>query len=229
MIEQNDIPKAAKPTISPVVPPAVRPAVVKARGINPIIRDMIFSDFFILSAFGIYGPIFAIYIIGQINGGTAIVVGLATAAYWITRSLLQLPISNALDRLGSERADFAALIIGSFLFSIVPFLFIFATQPWHIYVLQAIYGVGDSLAASTYLAVFSHHLDRRRENFEWGTRSVLVGVGTAVAAVLGGELADHFGFAAIFLLTGVLAIIGSILLIYARRNDMIAHRQVSEV
>ena len=192
------------------------------KSINPIIRGMIFSDFFILSAFSIYGPIFAIFIVGQIHGGSAETVGLATASYWIVRSALQLPISKALDRLGSDRVDFTALIVGSFLFSIVPFLFIFATEPWHIYVLQAIYGVGDSLAASTYLSVFSHHLDRKRENLEWGTRSVLVGIGTSIAAIGGGFLADHYGFNLIFILTGTLAIFGSCLLIYARHSDILA-------
>ena len=188
--------------------------------INPIIRGMILSDFFILSAFSIYGPIFAIFIVGQIQGGTAETVGFATAAYWIVRSVLQLPISKALDRLENERIEFAALIVGSFLFSMVPFLFIFATVPWHIYLLQAIYGVGDSLAASTYLSVFSHHLDRKKENLEWGTRSVLTGIGTSVAAIGGGFLADHYGFSLIFVLTGILAVFGSCLLIYSRHKDL---------
>ena len=187
--------------------------------INPIIRSMIMSDFFILSAFSIYGPVFAIFIIGQINGGSALTVGFATASYWIVRSLIQLPISKALDRLDSEAVNFKALIVGSFLFSIVPFMFIFAREPWHIYLLQAIYGIGDSLAASTYLSVFSNHLDKKRENFEWGTRSVLIGIGTSVAAIGGGFLADHYGFHIIFILTGLLAIFGSSLLIYSRHKD----------
>ncbi len=184
--------------------------------INPIIRSMILSDFFILSAFSIYGPIFAIFIVGQINGGSAETVGFATASYWIVRSVIQLPISKMLDRRESEQVNFIALITGSFLFSVVPFLFIFATQPWHIYLLQAMYGVGDSLAASTYLSVFSHHLDRKKENLEWGTRSILVGIGTSIAAVGGGFLADHYGFDVIFILTGILAIFGSCLLVYSR-------------
>lgn len=186
---------------------------------NPVVRSMILSDFFILSAFSIYGPVFAIFIIGQINGGSALTVGFATASYWIVRSAIQLPISKTLDRLDSERVNFRALLTGSFLFSIVPFMFIFATEPWHIYLLQAVYGIGDSLAAPTYLSVFSNHLDKKRRNFEWGTRSVLIGVGTSVAAVGGGFLADHYGFHVIFILTGLLATFGSSLLIYSRYKD----------
>ncbi len=187
--------------------------------INPIIRSLIFSDFLVLSAFSIYGPIFAIFILKQINGGTAGTVGVATASYWIVRSILQLPISKALDKQDDKRLNFRALIIGSFLFSIVPFLFIFATEPWHVYVLQAIYGIGDSLAASTYLSVFSNHLDKKKENLEWGTRSVMVGIGTSIAAVGGGFLADRYGFHMIFIITGILALFGSSLLIYSRYKD----------
>ena len=188
--------------------------------VNPIIRSMIMSDFFILSAFSIYGPVFAIFIIGQIHGGSALTVGLATASYWVVRSAIQLPISKALDKFNSEKMNFRALITGSFLFSVVPFMFIFATEQWHVYILQAIYGIGDSLAASTYLSVFSNHLDKKRENFEWGIRSVLIGIGTSLAAVGGGFLADNYGFHIIFILTGFLAIFGSSLLIYSRHRDI---------
>lgn len=67
--------------------------------------------------------------------------------------------------------------------------------------------------------MFSHHLDRKRENLEWGTRSVLTGIGTSIAAIGGGFLADHYGFPVIFILTGLLAIFGSSLLIYSRHKD----------
>ena len=184
--------------------------------INPLIRSMIVSDFLILSAFGIYGPIFAIFITNQIQGGTAMTVGLATASYWVVRSVFQIPISKLLDAQSGEKYNFLALITGSLIFSTVPFLFIFASLPWHIFVLQGFYGLGDSLAAPTYLSIFSAHLDRKKENVEWGTRSVLIGIGTSVTAIMGGYFADHFGFKIIFFITGVIALFGTSLLIFAK-------------
>ena len=99
-----------RPGSASVAAAAAKPAAV-TNGINPIIRSMIFSDFFVLSAF---------------------------------------------------------------------------SQPWHVYALQAI----------------------------------LTGIGTSIAAIGGGFLADHYGFKIIFVLTGIIAVFGSCLLIYARRKDI---------
>ncbi len=201
----------------------------KKLNINPIVKIMIYSDFLILSGFALYGPIFAIFITRQIQNGSAHVVGLAVASYWAVRSVVQLPISRFLDKYDGERDDFWAMIGGSFLISIVPFLFIFAKFPWHIYLLMMIYGLGDSLSSPTYLSIFSHHIDKEKENFEWGLRSVLIGIGIGIAGAVGGYLADKFGFEIVFILTGILAIIGSAVLIFIRRSLLLRPKPMTFV
>src|SRR3990172_9566195 len=103
---------------------------------NRIIKILIYSDTLILSAFSLYLPIFAIFVATQITGGSTTIAGLAAASYWLTRAIIQLPISRFLDKHDGEKRSFQALVWGSFLFSIVPFVYIFAELPWHIYVLQ---------------------------------------------------------------------------------------------
>ena len=185
--------------------------------INPLIRALIFSDFLVISAFAIYGPIFAIFISQQIEGGSA---GLAASFYWITRSIFQLPISHLLDKKNAEKNNFWALTAGSLIFSAVPFMYIFASLPWHVFLLQGIYGFADCLAAPTYLSIFSHHLDKKKENIEWGVRSVSIGIGTSLAAVLGGYVADKHGFDTVFLLTGIFAMTGATTLIFITRHHL---------
>lgn len=180
---------------------------------SKVIRILITSDFIIVSAFGLFGPIFAIFVTHQIHGGSATIVGIAAAVYWIVRNSVQLPIARYLDRTPGERDDFLALLIGSFLFSIVPFLYLMASEAWHIYLLQAIYGVGDALAVPTYLVMYSRHIDKENQSSQWGIRSVAVGSGAAIAGALGGIVADKFGFDVVFFITGTLAVIGSSLLI----------------
>jgi len=184
--------------------------------INPIIKIMIYSDFLVLSALSIYGPIFALFVTQHIQGGSAQVVGFAAASYWLTRSIVQLPISKFLDKYDGEKDDFWAMVTGSILFSAVPILFIFAKMPWHIYLFQAIYGLADSLAVPTYLAIFSHHIDKEKENFEWGLRSVSIGIGVAFGAASGGYLVDKVGFNVIFILTSIITFIGAATLIAIR-------------
>ena len=66
------------------------------KNINKVVRVIVTADFFYNSAFAAFGPVFAIFVINNIQGGSAKVVGLATAIFWITKSLFQLPIASFL-------------------------------------------------------------------------------------------------------------------------------------
>ena len=65
--------------------------------INRVVKTLVITDFFINAAFGSFGPVFAIFITQQIQGGSASVAGYAAAAYWIVKSLVQLPIARFLE------------------------------------------------------------------------------------------------------------------------------------
>lgn len=184
--------------------------------VNRVVRILIYSDLIIVTSFALYGPIFAIFISQQIEGGGVRVAGLAAAVYWVTRAIVQLPISKYLDEHDGERDDFWALVIGSLLFSSVPMLYIFARTPAHVYALQFIYGLGDSLAVPTYLTMFGRHVDRKYASSQWGLRSTVVGIGAAFAGAAGGMLADRFGFQAVLATTSALSFLGAatLLLLY---------------
>ncbi len=184
--------------------------------VNRVVKILIYSDLVIVTAFALYGPIFAIFISQQIVGGGVRVAGLAAAVFWVTRAIVQLPISRYLDRHDGERDDFWALVGGSLLVSSVPLLYLFAREPFHVYGIQFLYGLGDSLAVPTYLAVFGRHVDSGHSSGEWGLRSTIIGVGAALAGALGGILADKFGFSAVLLTTSILSFVGStsLLLLY---------------
>lgn len=181
--------------------------------VNRVVKILIYSDLIIVTAFALYGPIFAIFISQQIEGGGVQVAGMAAAVYWVTRAIVQLPISRYLDRHDGERDDFWALVLGSILVSAVPFLYLFARAPEHVYMLQFLYGLGDSLAVPTYLAVFGRHVDKGHSSGEWGLRSTVVGIGAALAGALGGLLADKFGFPAVLVTTSILSFVGSFMLL----------------
>ncbi|MEN9390015.1 MAG: hypothetical protein RLZZ283_115, partial [Candidatus Parcubacteria bacterium] len=58
---------------------------------NPVIKYLIIGDVIYYMGTGLLGPIFALYIVGSIEGGSAEVAGIAIAIYLGTKSLLQLP------------------------------------------------------------------------------------------------------------------------------------------
>lgn len=177
--------------------------------VNHVIKTMVMSDFFVNSGFSLFAPIFAVFVTGQIEDGSLQVVGFAAAIFQIFKSGLQIPIARVLDKDHGEYDDFYSLVFGTALIATVPFWYIFASEPIHVYIIQAVYGIGAAFAIPPWYAIFSRHIDKLQENVEWSLDSVAIGIGGASAAALGGIFADKFGFQFVFLLGGMLAIFGA--------------------
>jgi MFS family permease len=186
--------------------------------INHVVRTLILSDFFINSGFSVFAPIFAVFVTNQIQGGSVQVVGFATAITQIFKVGLQIPIARYLDRNHGEYDDFYSLVCGSVLCATVPFMYFFASSAMHIYIIQAIYGIGLAFAVPPWFAIFSRHLDKMHTNIEWSFESVAIGVSAAGAAALGGVLAAKYGFQQLFIIGGLLAIFGASLQIRIFRD-----------
>ena len=189
------------------------------KNINPVVKIMVLIDFFVNSAFGSFAPVFAIFITGQIAGGSASVAGFAASFYWITKSLVQLPIARWLDKTDGEYDDFWAFFFGYFFSGLVPIAYIFATQPWHLYLAQAFLGFSMAWAVPAWYAIFTRHVDKWRISFEWSLQSVFsVGFATAGAAALGGYIAETLGFRTLFLAAGILIFLSSLFILTIRKH-----------
>ena len=185
--------------------------------INKVIKTIVFVDFFYNSAFASFGPIFAIFITRNISGGSAKVVGFSTAIFWITKSIFQLPIAKFLDETDGERDDFWAMFFGYVFSGLIPIFYIFARDAAHLYLIQAFYGMVMAWTVPAWYSIFTRHVDRWRIGFEWSLESVFsVGIATAGAAALGGYVADKFGFNILFLASGFISIISSLMLLTLR-------------
>ena len=186
--------------------------------INHAVRVMITSDFFVNAGFSVFAPVFAIFVTKQVQDGTLTAVGFAVAIVQIFKSILQIPIARYLDKNHGEYDDFYSLILGYALIAAVPFSYIFATSLTHIYLIQAVYGIGLAFAIPPWYAIFSRHLDKLHESVEWSLDSVAIGIAAATSAALGGFLAQKFGFRFVFLLGGLLTIYGSYTLLKIYRD-----------
>ena len=177
--------------------------------INHVIRTLVLSDFLTNAGFSVFAPVFAVFVTQQVAGGSLQVVGFAAAITQAFKVGLQIPVARILDKDHGEYDDFYSMVFGSFLISMVPFLYILVSQPIHIYIIQAIYGIGLAFAIPPWYAIFTRHIDKMHENIEWSMDSVAIGIAGAVAAAVGGILATKFGFNFVFLLGGMLAIFGT--------------------
>ena len=196
--------------------------------ISHTIRILITSDFLINSGMTLFGPVFAIFVTEQIRGGSIETVGFAAAITQIVKSILQIPVARYLDRNHGEFDDFYSMVSGTLLFATVPFMYLIAHAPMHLYIIQGISGVALALAVPPWYAIFTRHIDAMKENVEWSLESIAIGISGAAAAALSGVMVTHFGFQSVFILAGVLAIAGGLLeiRIYHDLRAYVGRRQV---
>ena len=176
---------------------------------NRVIKLLMFSDIFVSTGFGLIEPILAIFIKENLIGGTIFAAGLASALFLITKSLVQLPFSRYVD---SHNNKTKWLIFGTFLIAVVPVVYIFANHIYYIYLAQILLGLGSGLAYPVWLGLWSTHLDKKQESFEWSVYSTVTGLGTAATAAIGAAIAEFVGFTFTFLLVGILSLIGCLIL-----------------
>ncbi len=186
---------------------------------NRVIKYLVLSDLAFWGGWGLLTPVFAIFIVEKIQGGNAFVAGMASAVFWVTKSLLRVPIGLFLDTCPSERDDYLSLVAGLFIASLVPFGFVFAKNPLHIYILQGIYGLGLAMSLAGWTAIFTRHIDKGKESTEWGLDALSVGLGTGIAGAGGGWAVTQFGFTPVFILVGILGLIG-VSLLFGLRNEI---------
>src|SRR3989338_2132108 len=180
---------------------------------NTFIRSLIVSDFLLYFSYGLLTPIFAVFISEQIAGADIETVGAATAIYWIVRSLTSIPLARWMDKHDGERSEFQFMFWGALLMSLTLMSLTFATEIWHVFLVQALFGIFNSMAIPGWRILFTNHIDAGKTGFEWSVWDVAVATGTAVSAYLGSVVAEVYSFHALFLLVGVIGVLGSLILI----------------
>jgi MFS family permease len=174
--------------------------------INRTLQLLMLSDVFLVVGFGLIAPILAIFIKENMVGGSIFAAGLASTVFLVTKSVIQLPFSRYVD---GQKNKVKWLIMGTFLFTFVPIIYIFSTHIWHIYIAQFIYGIGSALAYPTWLGLWSTHLDKKHESFEWGFYSTTVGLVAAGTAAIGAAIAQYIGFTYTFIFVGLMSLCGA--------------------
>jgi len=173
-------------------------------GLNKVIRALILSDFFLQSGWGLIGPIFAIFLTKQIQGGNLVSVGLIAATYWLTKSIVQPFIAYFFDLKKGERDDFKALIFGLYLANAIPLGYLLATEVWHIFFLEFIRGLAMACVIPAWSAIFTRHIDKGWEAFSWSIESTSIGLAFGFSAAFGGIIANFLGFKILFVLVTIL-------------------------
>lgn len=182
--------------------------------VNKIVRYFIISDLILWSGWGLIEPLFAVFVIKNIEGATLVSIGFLATIYWVVKGVIQIPVSLFLDKTGGEKDDFYALIFGLMITGIGAFSLILASTMEHIYLIQLIKAIGFALYIPAWSAIFSRHLDKAHTAFDWAFSSSSVSLGIGLAGLIGGSIASVFGFDILFLIVGLMALASAGLLLF---------------
>jgi hypothetical protein len=186
--------------------------------INKIIIRLITADFFLQSGWGLIAPIFAIFVTERIDGGSLEVVAFAAAVYWITKSIVQPFLANFLDLVEGEKDDFNFLVYGSYFVALVPLGYFFATQVWHVFLLEFVRGLAMACVVPAWYGISTRHIKKGWEAFSWSLHSTGFGFAAGFSAAAGGLVATFLGFQVVFLLVCFFKIISATLLFLIRKD-----------
>jgi len=184
--------------------------------LNKIIKYLIYSDMVFYTGWGLISPIFAIFILNSIAGGSAFVVGIAAAVNLIVRSLLRVPFGMCADK--SQRKSYYFMFWGLFISALVSLGYIIARSPWHIYLLQTVLGAALAMSTAGWTGIFAKYMDRGKESTEWGIDAVAVGIGPGIAGALGGLAVTYFSFNFVFVAVTLIGLIGAAILLVVRKD-----------
>lgn len=182
--------------------------------VNRLIRFFVIADLFFWSGWGFVNPIFALFIVNRIAGATIVTVGVASAIYWVTKALFQMPVALYLDKHDGERDDFHALVSGLMLAGFAAISFVLVTNVAGLYFVVFLQALAFGLYTPAWSAIFSRHLDKKNNAFDWSLDQTVVGLALGVTAFVGSALVAIFGFDAIFICASVLSFASAILLLF---------------
>ncbi len=186
--------------------------------LNPITKTLLLLNILNVSGWAFVNPIFAVFVLNRIEGSTVKTVGICYFFYWIIKAILQLFISDYLDRVKGEADDYFSLIFGQSLNTLVPLLLMFSHNILEVFIIFIIYGIGDALGVPAWNSLYTRHINPKRVSFEWALNSTGFNLGSAFAILIGSSLVYLFGFSFVFILVFICQLIGLVLLIRIKEH-----------
>lgn len=175
------------------------------------IKILLTASILIHSGTNLLAPVFAIYI--KDIGGTVLDAGIAIGIYAIIKGVFYF----LFNRISRERFSHRFMISsGYFIMAIAYFMYLFASVPYHIYIIQAVLSMGETIITPSWSAVIAGSLEKGKErhiySHFYGYRSFFEGIG----AIIGGLFAFSFGFKAIFILMFIMASVSGMISLFIK-------------
>lgn len=170
-------------------------------------------------------PILMLY--GQsYSGATPFLLGLALGIYGLTQALFQIPLGLMSDIFGRK----LIIVVGLLVFAAGSFIAAYATSAEGLVLGRALQGSGA--IASAIMAMVADLTSEQNRTKAMAAIGASIGLSFSIAMVLGPTLAAFSGLKGVFVLSGVLAFAGIVIVVFIVPNPKrlhISHRDTGAI
>ena len=166
-------------------------------------------------------PVFALEARKYPGGDDPALIGLAMGIYGLTQGILQIPFGIASDRLGRKRV----IIFGLLVFALGSLIAGGADTLTGLLVGRSVQGAGAVSAAVTALLA-----DLTRDNVRTKAMALVgasIGLMFALSLVVSPVIAAHIGLSGLFVLTAVLALLGTAVVVWGVPAEPVVHKDAA--
>ncbi len=178
-----------------------------------VIKVLIASDFMVWASSNLLAPIFAIFITNTIKGASLETIGFAASIYFIVKAICEIPAGVLIDKNRHKKFDLYLTVLGTVMTGLIYFSYNYITTIPMLFLAQGALGLSAAICYPGWYSMFTNHIDKEKEAFEWSLYDVSMGVGISLASAIGATVADLWGFGILFNSLGVLTLLGAVLLL----------------
>ncbi|HTH72374.1 MAG TPA: MFS transporter [Candidatus Pristimantibacillus sp.] len=171
---------------------------------NRALKALLIGDALVLTASAMLTPIYAVFVQGV--GGDLLDAGITASALAFGSAIASLIAGRYADSLRDKKS---LVVLGYAITGLGFLLFTTVNSVWYLAIVQLMIGLVRAFAEPAFDALYSVHLDKKREAEEWGAwegMSYFVG---GLGALFGGLVVSYFSFNTLFLTMAALCAVSA--------------------
>lgn len=179
------------------------------------------ADIFSWGPYMVISALSGLYLATKLDMDAVQVIAIGTSIYYITRSVIQMPIGKITDKIKSDSDEILFLLIGAILMGLPFIVYPFISIPVHYYILQFVFGLGVSFNLTNWRKLFALNVDKNREGTQYGFYEICMSGGAAIfSALIGslGSLGNRY-FDIIIVSAGIVMLLASVWIFLIHKTD----------
>lgn len=179
------------------------------------------ADVFSWGPYIVISALSGLYLATKLDMDAVQVIAIGTSIYYITRSVIQMPIGKITDKIKSDSDEILFLLIGAILMGLPFIVYPFISIPIHYYILQFVFGLGVSFNLTNWRKLFALNVDKNREGTQYGFYEICMSGGAAIfSALIGslGSLGNRY-FDIIIVSAGIVMLLASVWIFLIHKTD----------